>query len=81
MRIKFKKGCHPDHIIDYLRDMLKFPDAYIGSVNVYVQMYDKEMKPVKFNNDEYLIVEPGELSKQKYTEYVADFRRSAMKVV
>ena len=55
MRIKFKKGCHPDHIIDYLRDMLKFPDAYIGSVNVYVQMYDKEMKPVKFNNDEYLI--------------------------
>jgi hypothetical protein len=81
MRIKFKKGCTPKMITDSLLDFMDKCGCVVGSVNVYVQMYDEEMNPIKFDNNEYFVVTPAELTKESYSEYEASCRRSKMRAV
>lgn len=78
MRIKFKKGATPDLIVAYLK--LYFEDKVIGSVNVYVQEYDDDMKAIH-DGAEYIVIEPAGTTKEKYDEYVAEQRRKRMKAV
>lgn len=78
MRIKFKKGVPPDAIIGALQEYLQ--DKIIGSVTVYVQEYDDDMKPIKFD-DKYIQFDATDLGKEQYGNYVADQRRKRMKAV
>jgi len=52
----------------------------IGAVNVYIQLYDENMKPLKNDGDEYL-VSPGDISKHEYVEDVVGIRRGRMRAV
>jgi hypothetical protein len=78
VRIKYKKGTSPDLIVAHLRQY--FEETIIGSVNVYIQEYDENMKARK-DDAEYLVFEPGDVSKERYADYAADQRRKRMKVV
>lgn len=80
MRIKFKKGIPPEAMSRMLLDIINERDLVIGSVNVYVQEYGEDMKPVKFDS-EYLVVEAAGVTSDRYSEYVAAQRRKRMKAV
>ncbi len=82
MRIKFKKGLSPEAIANMFLRIVEERDLVIGSVNIYIQEYGEDMKPIPYNqNDEYLEVTPSVSSKQKYEDYAADLRRSKLKVI
>jgi len=68
----------PDAIVEYLYDYMK--DKVIGSVNVYIQEYDENMKSIKFDG-QYISISAGDLNKERYAEYAAKQRRERMKVV
>lgn len=82
MRIKFKKGFTPEDVASIFLQIVGERNLAIGSVNIYFQEYDEDCKPVNFDNSvEYLEVMPSQRSEQLYAEYVADLRRSRLKVI
>ncbi len=81
MRIKFEKGMTPERIAQAFVDFVRQNELVIGSVNIYIQTYDENMKAEKNNNDTYTICEPSEKLKTEYTEDVASIRRGRLKVV
>ena len=78
MRLRYKKGIPPEAIIESIGDYLK--DKVIGSVNVYIQEYDENMKPVKFDCG-CISFEATDFGKKMYDEDAAQIRRSKMKAV
>lgn len=81
VRIKYEKGFTPERIAEHLAWFIRKNKLTIGSVNVYLQLYDDNMKPIKNSNDEYFSVSPGDSSKREYVDDVASKRRSRLKVV
>jgi len=81
MRIKFEKGMTPERIAQAFVDFVRQNDLVIGSVNVYIQTYDENMKAEKNDNEQYAICSPVEKLKKEYTEDVAYIRRGRLKVV
>jgi len=84
VRIKFEKGITPERIADAFVNFIYENNIVIGSVNMYVQTYDKDMKPEKFNKNgdgSYLICKPSDVAKKEYTEYVANICRQNFKAV
>lgn len=79
MRIKFRKGMTPEDIANIFVRVMNDRNTVIGTVNVYVQEYDEDMKQVK--DEEYLEVKPTQYGQSRYDEYAADLRRSKLKVV
>lgn len=79
MRIKFEKGMTPERIGQAFAKFVRDNALVIGSVNIYVQTYDEQMKPKK-NDGGYFICRGNERFKSEYTEDVADIRRSRLKV-
>ena len=79
MRIKFKKGFTPDAIGTIFEYLCDDNNIILGTVNIYVQEIGADGKGLLSND--YIEIEPGEVSSSKYQEYVADLRRSKFKVV
>lgn len=79
MRIKFRKGMTPEDIANMFVRLMDDRNALIGTVNIYVQEFDEELKPVK--DEEYIEVKPTNYGMARYEEYAADLRRSNLKVV
>jgi hypothetical protein len=83
MRIKFEKGMTPERIAQAFVEYVRKNNLVIGSVNIYIQTYDEEMRPVKFNrNEEYIVCSPvSEKIVNEYIEDVARIRRNRIKAV
>lgn len=84
MRIKFEKGLTPERIADAFVNYVYENKIVIGTVNIYIQTYDEEMKPVNFNNNKdgsYLDCKPTETAKKEYADYVAKICRGKFKAV
>jgi hypothetical protein len=81
MRIKFEKGMTPEKIAEVFVDFIRENDITIGSVNMYVQTYDENMKIEPFNRNEYLVCDPSEATKAQYDKETVNARRKRMKVV
>ena len=81
MRIKFEKGMTPEVIAAAFIDYVRQNNLVIGSVNMYIQTYDENMKAEKNSNEEYTVCSPSDCAKNQYTEDVADIRRSRLRVV
>ena len=83
MRIKFEKGLTPERIADAFVKYIYDNNIVIGSVKMYIQTYDNEMKAVKFGSyeDEYMCCSPSEKAKKEYEEYSAAIRRGNFKAV
>jgi len=82
VRIKFKKGMTPEGVARMFLDIVEDRGFLIGSVNIYFQEYDENMKAVKFEDEhEFIEVAPNEYGKKQYTEYQADLRRSKLKAI
>lgn len=81
MRIKFEKGIVPERMAEHLVNYIRENNLIVGSVNVYIQAFDVQGKPVNETPGDYLVVSPGELSKKQYAQDVANIRRGQMKVV
>lgn len=80
MRIKFDKGLTPERIADHFVQIVRQNELVIGSVNIYIQIYDEEMKLEKFSRgQDYLFCTPSDFGKQEYMEDVAQIRRKKMK--
>lgn len=79
MRIKFKKGMTPQDIANMFVRLTNERNALIGTVNIYVQEFDEELKPVR--DDEYIEVKPTKYGMSRYEEYSTDLRRSKLRVV
>lgn len=79
MRIKFNKGMTPEDIANTFTRIMNDRNALIGTVNIYVQEYNEDLKAVR--DEEYLEVKPTEYGMNRYKEYSADLRRSKLKVV
>ena len=82
MRIKFEKGMTPETIAQAFVDFVRDNNLVIGSVNLYMQTYDENMKADKFRrNDEYTLCKPTEIAKEEYIEDVALIRRGRLRKV
>lgn len=82
MRMKFEKGAVPERIAKAFVDYIRENEIVIGAVNIYVQVYDDEMKAEKFmENGEYLRFQPTATMEKEYLEDVAAIRRQKMKAV
>lgn len=82
MRIKFKKGLAPEAIAAMLLQIIEERNLVIGSVNVYIQEYGDDMKPIPCRQDDsYLEINPTDRGKRGYDDYVADMRRSKLKAI
>lgn len=81
MRIKFEKGMTPEIIADAFINFVRENDLVIGSVNMYIQTYDKDMKVEKFNRNDVVICEPTEETRKMYQEELVTTRRKRMKAV
>lgn len=82
MRVKFKKGITPKDIADIFLRIIEDRGNVIGSVNIYFQEYDENMKSINFDDYiNYLEVTPSDISQQRYAEYQAGMRRSKLKAV
>lgn len=79
MRIKFRKGMTPEDIASMFVRLIDDRSALIGTVNIYVQEFDEDLKTVK--DEEYIEVKPTEYGMTRYNEYAADLRRSSLRVV
>jgi hypothetical protein len=80
MRIKFKKGLSPEAVASYFLNIVEGREKVIGSVNIYVQEYDEDMKPIK-DDGSYIEVAPNQAGLRNYAEYSADLRRSKLKAI
>lgn len=83
MRIKFEKGMTPERVAEAFVKFVRENDLVIGAVNIYVQTYDEQMKPEKFNSgkDEYYVCKPNEKIIDEYAEDIAHIRRGRLKAV
>lgn len=81
MRIKFEKGITPESMAQAFIDFVRQNNLVIGSVNMYIQTYDENMKAEKYDKSEYTICEPTDKGKREYIEDVALTRRSRLKAV
>jgi hypothetical protein len=84
MRIKFEKGMTPERMADAFVKYIYDNNIVIGAVNMYIQTYDEEMKPEKFEkgkDSSYLNCSPSAKAKQEYDDYVAEVRRGNFKAV
>ena len=75
MRMKFKKGITPEAIAETFVRFVYENNIEIGAVNMYIQTLDGEV------DGEYFVCTPGEVSKNNYSEYAANIRRSKLKAV
>jgi hypothetical protein len=80
MRIKFEKGFTPERIADAFVEYVRENNLLIGSVNIYLQTYDDEMKTEKFTSD-YTEFSPCDRTKKEYENEVVEYRRGKMKAV
>ena len=82
MRIKFEKGMTPETIAQAFVDFVRDNNLLIGSVNIYMQTYDENMKAEKFRRDEeYTLCKPTAIAKEEYIEDVALIRRGRLRQV
>lgn len=81
MRIKFSKGMTPEQIADLFLKFIYDNKMIIGTVNMYIQSYDDEIKPEKFNNSEYYQCSPNKKAKEEYDKYVVAMRRNRLRAV
>jgi len=82
LRIKFEKGFTPELIGEIFARIIADDEIVIGAVNIYIQAYDDEMKPVPFSKEEeYIIVEPNKAARRDYENDVVNKRRGKLKVV
>jgi len=81
VRIKFEKGMTPEAISQIFTQFIRESGLVIGAVNIYIQTYDDDMKPVKFDKKEYFVCKPSESTKKEYQEDVARIRRDKIEVV
>lgn len=82
MRIKFEKGITPETIARELYKIMTEGFHLVGSVNVYIQSYDEDMKAEKFDRyAQYVTYKPHTNEKKNYKAYEAEQRRKKMKVV
>lgn len=82
MRIKFEKGMTPEDIGFMFAQIAQEKEWVIGSVNVYVQLYDEQMRAIKSSSDDdYLLVKPGDATRKIYDEEVAQIRRKRLKAI
>lgn len=81
MRLKFEKGITPEDIANIFVEFVRKNELVIGAVNVYIQTYDNEMKPVRSDEQEYFVCKPSETTKRRYEEDAANLRRARMRVV
>lgn len=79
MRIKFKKGMTPEDVADMFVRIMDDRKYLIGTVNIYVQEFDEELKTVR--DEEYIEIRPTEYGQSRYDEYAADMRRSKIKAI
>lgn len=80
MRIKFNKGLSPEAIASLFLNIVEQRGLVVGAVNIYVQEYDENMKPI-LNDEKYIEVSPTDAGVKGYEKYSADLRRSKLKVV
>lgn len=78
MRIKFNKGMTPDDIAGMFTKIMDGRNSLIGSVNIYVQEYDENLKTIK--DGECLEVKATAYGQTRYDEYAADIRRGKLKL-
>jgi len=82
MRIKYGKGIAPETIAKHFVDFVYENGLVIGTVNIYIQTYDDEMKPMRFDDEgEYLVVEPREIAGEQYINYMSQMRRQKIRLV
>jgi hypothetical protein len=83
MRIKFEKGMTPEAIAIAFVQYIKQNNIVIGSVNIYMQTYDEEMKSEKYkkHDNDYIICSPTETTRKEYENQVVEARRKRMKAV
>lgn len=81
MRLKLEKGMTPERMAKAFIDFVRSNDLVIGTVNMYIQTYDEEMKPEKFKDEGYYICSPSDESIAEYNEDVVRIRRKRMKAV
>ena len=79
MRIKFNKGMTPEDIAKMFVRVVNERNNIIGTVNIYFQEFDDNLKQVK--DEEYIEVRPTEYGLTRYNEYAAELRRDNLKVV
>ena len=79
MRIKFNKGMTPEDIAKMFVQVVNDRNNIIGTVNIYVQEFDENLKQVK--DEDYLEVKATEYGMNRYNEYAADLRRDNLRVV
>jgi hypothetical protein len=73
MRLKFNKGLTPETITEALLEYINENELIIGSVNVFIQLYDKDKNMIVFS--------PTPKCKEDYAEYVAKLRRKSIKAI
>jgi hypothetical protein len=81
MRIKFKKGVTPKDMASTFLRVLEERGSVIGSVNIYVQEYDDDMKPIPFDSDDFVTFEVVDKKNGHYHNYAAELRRKKIRVV
>lgn len=82
MRIKFEKGFTPERIGEIFARIIQDDEIVIGAVNLYIQTYDDEMKPVPFDKEEdYLVIKPSDTTKREYANDVVNKRRGRLRAV
>lgn len=80
MRIKFQKGLSPEVMASMFLEIIRDRGMLVGAVNIYVQEYDENMKPI-FGDGDCLEVTPTDAGKKIYSEYAAGQRRSKLKAI
>lgn len=81
MRIKFKKGVTPKAMASTFLRVLEEKGSVIGSVNIYVQEYDDDMKPIPFDCDDFVTYEAADKNNEHYLNYAAELRRKKIRAV
>ena len=82
MKIKFEKGFTPEAIAKNFLNIIYDNNILIGSLIMYVQTFDDEMKPEKWGDEgvDYRFV-PSESTKDEYARQVLKHRRDMIKIV
>lgn len=82
MKIKFEKGSTPESIAENFLKIIYENNILIGSLTIYMQTFDDEMKPEKWREEttEFTFV-PSESTKDEYARQVLKHRRDMIKIV
>lgn len=82
MRLKFEKGMTPEAMARMFVKFVRENDLIIGAVNMYIQTYNDEMVPEKFDNEEdFFVCKPSDTARMEYENDVANIRRKRIRVV